>query len=158
MLSSTLALLGFLLVCFVVAATGSIFRPTEWYWQIDKPRWTPPTWVFPVVWTPLYIMIAVAGWLVWRRVGLAPLPFAFYAAQLVFNGAWSGLFFGMKRPDYAFADLIFLWLSIAATGIAFAGIDPVAGGLFIPYLVWVTIAGALNLSVWRRNRRTLALV
>ena len=155
---STLALVGFLAASFLVASSGVVFRPTAWYETIEKPRWTPPNWVFPLVWTVLYVAIAVAGWLVWRKVGLAPVPFGFFAAQLVFNALWSALFFGLKRPDAAFADLVLLWVSIVGTLLAFAGIDWVAAALFVPYLAWVTTAGALNLSVWRRNRERLALV
>ena len=156
--SSILALLGFLAASFVAASSGAVFRPTAWYAAIEKPRWTPPNWVFPVVWSVLYLAIAVAGWLVWRKVGLAPLPFTAFAAQLVLNAAWSALFFGLRRPDAAFADLVLLWLSIVATLVLFAGIDTVAALLFVPYLAWVTTAGALNLSVWRRNRERLALI
>lgn len=156
--SSILALLGFLAASFLAASSGAVFRPTEWYAAIEKPRWTPPNWVFPVVWSVLYLAIAVAGWLVWRKVGLAPLPFGVFAAQLVLNAAWSALFFGLRRPDVAFAELVLLWLTIAATLVLFAGIDGVAALLFVPYLAWVTTAGALNLSVWRRNRERLALI
>ena len=156
--TSTLALLAFLLVAFAAASSGAIFRPGAWYQTIVKPSWTPPNWVFPTVWTVLYVAMAIAGWLVWRRVGLAALPFTLYAAQLVFNAAWSALFFGLKRPDVAFADLILLWLSIAGTLVIFATIDGLAALLFVPYLVWVTVAGALNLSIWRNNRERLALI
>lgn len=156
--SSTLALLAFLLVAFAAASSGAVFRPGAWYQTIRKPHWTPPNWVFPTVWTVLYIAMAVAGWLVWRKVGLAALPFAFYAAQLVFNAAWSALFFGLKRPDVAFADLVLLWLSIAGTLVIFATIDGLAAVLFVPYLAWVSVAGALNLSIWRHNRERLALI
>lgn len=156
--SSLFALVGFLAAVFLTATSGAVFKPTAWYDGIDKPRWTPPHWVFPAVWTVLYVAIAVSGWLVWRRVGLAPVPFGFFAAQLVLNAAWSACFFGLMRPDVAFADLVLLWLAIAGTLVAFAGIDGVAAALFVPYLAWVTVAGALNLSVWRRNRERLALI
>lgn len=156
--SSILALLGFLAASFVAASSGAVFRPTAWYTTIEKPRWTPPNWVFPLVWSVLYLAIAVAGWLVWRKVGLAPLPFGAFAAQLVLNAAWSALFFGLRRPDAAFADLVLLWIAILVTLVLFAGIDGIAALLFVPYLAWVTTAGALNLSVWRRNRERLALI
>lgn len=154
--SATLTLLGFIAASAAAAATGATFRPTAWYDRIEKPGWTPPNWMFPVVWTVLYLFIAVAGWLVWRRVGFAPVPFGLFAAQLVLNAAWSPLFFGLKRPDLAFADLLLLWLAIAATLTAFAPIDSRAAILLAPYLAWVTLAGALNLSIWRRNRHHFA--
>ena len=155
--SSILALFAFLLVALAAASSGAVFRPGDWFQTIVKPRWTPPNRAFPTVWAVLYLAMAVAGWLVWRRVGLAPLPFTFYAAQLVFNAAWSALFFGLRRPDVAFADLVLLWLSIAGTLVTFATIDGFAALLFVPYLAWVTIAGALNLWIWRHNRERLAL-
>ncbi|RYC31603.1 tryptophan-rich sensory protein [Lichenibacterium minor] len=150
-LTSGLALAGFLAVSFAAAASGAIFKPDDWYGTLRKPGWTPKPWVFPVVWTPLYIMIAVAGWLAWRQAGLVALPFAFYAAQMVLNAAWSAAFFGLRRPDLAFADLVLLWLSIFGTILAFAPLSATAAWLLAPYLLWVTIAGALNLSVWRLN-------
>lgn len=154
---SAFALIGFFAACVAVASSGAVFKPDAWYETLAKPSWTPPRWAFPVVWTTLYAMIAAAGWLVWRQVGLAPLPFGLYATQLVLNAAWSALFFGLKRPDIAFAELVLLWLSILGTLLAFAPVDGVAALLFVPYLAWVTAAGALNLSVWRQNRARLGL-
>ncbi|MDX7953727.1 tryptophan-rich sensory protein [Lichenihabitans sp. Uapishka_5] len=157
-LSPSLALVGFLAASVVAASSGVVFRPPPWYRSIAKPRWTPPNWVFPAVWTPLYGLIALSGWLVWRHGGLAPLPFGFFAAQLVFNALWSALFFGLRRPDLAFVDLVLLWLSILATLVSFASIDGVAAVLLVPYLAWVTVAGALNVEVWRRNPTPLRAI
>lgn len=156
--TSALALAGFATACFLAACSGAVFRPTEWYRHIDKPAWTPPDWLFAPAWTVLYTMAAVSGWLAWREAGLVPLPFGLYAAQLVFNAAWSGFFFGLRRPDLAFADLVLLWLSLLGTIAAFSPISPLAALLLVPYLAWVTFAGVLNLSVWRRNRSALGLV
>ena len=100
--------------------------------------------MFPVVWTPLYLLMAVSGWLVWREAGLFVLPFIPYGVQLVLNAAWSAIFFGLRRPDLAFIEVVALWLSIAATIVAFAPISPVAAWLLAPYLLWVTIASVLN--------------
>ncbi|GGD16713.1 TspO/MBR family protein [Aureimonas glaciei] len=150
-LSSALALFAFLVVSFAVASSGAVFKPGEWYRGLDKPSWTPPNWAFPVVWSVLFLMIAVSGWLVWREVGLAPSAFAFYALQLVLNGLWSYLFFGRRRPDIAFFDLVALWLAIVATIFAFAPISALAAWMLVPYAAWVTIAGLLNYSVWRLN-------
>jgi tryptophan-rich sensory protein len=95
----------------------------------------------------------VAAWLVWKeRLGQrALLPLALFGAQLVLNGLWSWLFFGLRRPDLALADIVALWLAIAATTVAFWGVRPVAGALLLPYLAWVTFATALNADIWRRN-------
>ena len=150
-----LALLIFLALSLVVASSGAIFKPGEWYRGLNKPGWTPPNWAFPVVWTLLYIMMSVSGWLVWREVGVTAV-FVPYGLQLLFNGLWSWLFFGQRRPDLAFADLVALWLSIGATILAFAPVSAVAAWLLVPYLAWVTTAGCLNWSVWRRNRGAFA--
>ena len=157
-MNSGLALSGFLGLSFVAASSGALFKPDDWYQTLRKPFWTPKPWVFPVVWTPLYVMIAVSGWLAWRQTGLLTPAFAFYGAQLVFNAAWSAVFFGMRRPDLAFVDLALMWLSILATLLAFATASAAAAWLLAPYLLWVTIAGALNLSVWRLNPDRFAQV
>lgn len=149
--TSGLALLGFLAASFAAASSGAVFKPDAWYQTLRKPGWTPRPWVFPVVWTPLYLMIAVSGWLAWRQSGLFVLPFALYAAQMILNAAWSAFFFGLRRPDLAFVDLVLLWLSILATLIGFAPLSAAAAWLLAPYLLWVTIAGVLNLTVWRMN-------
>ena len=150
-ITTVLGLAGFVAAAGAAASSGAAFKPDEWYLTLRKPGWTPPPWVFPVVWTPLYIMIAVSGWLAWRAGGLATVPFAFYAAQLVFNAAWSGFFFGMRRADLAFVDLVLMWFAILATLVGFAHVSQAAAWLLAPYLAWVSIAGALNLSVWRLN-------
>jgi tryptophan-rich sensory protein len=151
--ASLVALGCFALAAFVVASSGAVFTPDEWYRRINKPAWTPKDWVFPVVWTPLYVLIAVSGWLVWRQVGLggAVLPFAVYALQLVLNAGWSAVFFGLKRPGLALAEVLALWLAIALNIALFWPISPLAALLLVPYLVWVTIASCLNFQVWRMN-------
>ena len=149
----SLGLLPFAAACFCVALSGALFRPGAWYEGLDKPRWRPPNWLFAPAWTMLYACIAVSGWLAWRRVGLAGAPGAFmaYGAQLALNAGWSAVFFGLHRPGWALAELALLWLSIALTAALFAAISPVATALLLPYLAWVTFAGALNASLWRRN-------
>ena len=157
-MSSGLALAGFLAASFAAASSGAVFKPDEWYSTLRKPGWTPKPWVFPVVWTPLYLMIAVSGWLAWRQSGLFTLPFAFYAAQMILNAGWSAVFFGLRRPDLALAELLLLWLSIFATLLGFVPLSAAAAWLLAPYLLWVTIAGALNASVWRLNSDRFAQV
>lgn len=145
-----LLFLTYLAACGGAAATGAFFLPDQWYRDLNKPRWTPPDWVFPVTWTVLYLCMAAAA----ARV--APLPgaafaMALWALQMTVNALWSPVFFGLRRIRTAMVVVSGLWLSVAATMIAFALLDPLAGLLFFPYLVWVTIAAALNLSVMRRN-------
>jgi tryptophan-rich sensory protein len=156
-MDALIALPAFIAVAFAAAITGAIFLPDHWYHRLDKPRWQPPDWAFPPVWTVLYLCIGAAGWLAWRETGVAaaPLAFAAYALQLVFNAAWTPLFFGLHRPDLAFADLVLLWFSIAATIALFAPISASAALLLVPYLGWVTFAGAVNFEIWRRNPQGL---
>jgi len=141
-------------LCFAAAGLGSLFtRPAieGWYASLHKPSWTPPNWVFAPVWTALYLGMAIAVWLVWRRGGFpgAKLPLALFAAQLALNVAWTVVFFGLRTPGAAFAEIVFLWLFILATAIAFWPISRVAAWLMLPYLLWVTYAAGLNYSIWR---------
>ncbi len=105
----------------------------------------------------LYALIAIAGWLVRERASSDTVfvPMAIYAVQLALNAGWSPIFFGLKRLDWALAELVCLWLAIVANILAFHMIEPLAAWLLLPYLAWVTFAGALNLAVWRLNRGSL---
>ena len=152
-MTSILELAGFILACFLAAAMGAFFRPGEWYERLKKPSWRPPNRLFAPVWTVLYVMIAVSGWLVWREVGFAGavLPLAVYALQLLLNAAWTPLFFGLHRPDFALVDIVLVWLAIVATIVLFLPIHLAAALLLIPYLAWVTFATALNFAIWRLN-------
>jgi tryptophan-rich sensory protein len=118
----------------------------DWYPSIAKPSWTPPGWLFGPVWSVLYFMMAMAAWRVWRRDGIreARLSLGVFALHLVFNAAWSGIFFGLREPALAFAEIVALWLLIAATTMLFSARDRVATALMVPYLVWVSFAAALN--------------
>ncbi|MEE4014851.1 TspO/MBR family protein [Roseibium sp. FZY0029] len=135
---------------FVAAASGAVFKPGPWYQTLRKPSWTPPNWAFPTVWTLLYIMIAYAGWSVWTAAGWS-LPLLFWSVQIVLNGMWSWLFFGLRRMDLALADISLLWFAIAAFIVSAWTVSALASLLFVPYLLWVTTAGALNFSVRRLN-------
>ncbi|SFO94694.1 tryptophan-rich sensory protein TspO [Tranquillimonas alkanivorans] len=140
----------FLCACAAAAATGAMFQPGAWYQRLDKPPWTPPNWAFPVVWTTLYLCIAYAA----ARVAVLPdsgYAMALWAVQIAFNTLWTPVFFGLRRMKAAMVVLAALWLAVAATLVAFLQLDLIAGLLFVPYLAWVTTAGALNFSVWRRN-------
>ena len=153
--SDYLVLLGFIAVCMVAAMSGAVFKPGPWYRSLAKPSWNPPDWVFPVVWTALYAMMAVAGWLVWRAAGsfaAAAVPLGFFVLQLVLNAGWSAIFFGLRRMDLALVEVVFLWLAIFACIVTFAPFDTSAAWLMAPYLLWVTIAAYLNYTVLRLNR------
>lgn len=147
--------LVYALLVAVAAASGGIFKPGEWYEALEKPRWTPPNWAFPVVWTILYLMIGAAGWIAWRLTGFGLLT-VLWLAQLVFNAAWSYLFFGIRRMGWALIDSGAMWLLIAAFIVLAWPVSPVASLLFVPYLAWVTIAFALNKRVRDLNREAMA--
>jgi len=149
-LDSGVGLVGWLALCFGAAAVGARFRPGAWYAALRKPAWNPPDWIFAPVWSVLYVLMAAAAWSVWRQAGVAP-QLGLFLLQLALNAAWTWLFFGLRRPGLALAEIAVLWLAIAATVVAFWSVRPLAGWLLIPYLAWVTFAGALNAALWRYN-------
>lgn len=153
---SLIALGMFMLLNFAAASSGAVFRPGEWYETLNKPSWVPPNWAFPVVWTVLFILNAVAGWLVWEAAGFgAGLALGVYVASLAINAFWSALFFGARRMDYAMGDVIVLWLSLIVQIALFAQYSRLAALLGLPYLVWVTTAALLNLRMIQLNPREL---
>lgn len=150
------ALAGFVALCFASAGLGGYWTSLGlggWYDGLRKPSFQPPAWVFGPVWTALYASMAVAAWLVWRRrrVASVRVPLALFGLQLALNLAWSGLFFGLRSPGAAFAEIVVLWAAILATLLAFARVSRPAGLLLAPYLAWVTFASVLNLAIWRLN-------
>ena len=142
--------LTFLAACGAAAATGAMFQPGDWYDGLAKPRWTPPGWLFPLVWTSLYLCMALAAMRVAGIAGSGQ-ALAFWGLQIALNTLWTPVFFGLHRMRAALGVMVGLWLAVAATTVSFAALDAVAGLLFAPYLVWVSIAGALNFTVWRMN-------
>ena len=152
-MSALLPLFVFVAACAAAAAPGLIFRPGSWYRDLAKPSWRPPDRLLGPVWLVLYVSIAVSGWLVWRRAGVdgAALALAVYAVQLVLNGLWSALFFGVRRPGWALVEIVCLWLAILATIAAFHPLDPTAAYLLVPYACWVGFAVFLNYRIWRLN-------
>ena len=146
-----------LIACYGAAAVGGILTSSSvstWYQTLQKPSFNPPSWVFGPVWTVLYGMMAVAVWLAWRGAGSgeARLPLALFAVQLILNVAWSALFFGLRQPGWALLEICLLWVAIGASLVSFVRISPVAGWLMAPYLLWVSFAAILNLSLWLLNR------
>jgi benzodiazapine receptor len=153
-------LVAWLIGSFIAAGIGGAasVQAGAFYAQIARPDWAPPSWVFGPVWTVLYALMGIAAWLVWRVGGFrtARSALTMFIAQLALNALWSWLFFGWQRAGLAFADIVLLWALILATSIAFWKIRPLAGALLIPYLLWVSFAGALNYSIWQLNSAVLS--
>jgi tryptophan-rich sensory protein len=152
-MKSGIALPAWIALCFVPALSGAAFPPGAWYAELNKPGWNPPNAIFGPVWTGLYLLMGVAAWLVWSRDGFrgARLALSVFLLQLVLNGLWTVLFFGLRSPALAFADILLLLVAIGATMILFWRHTPLAGGLLAPYLAWVVFATVLNFQLWRLN-------
>ncbi len=140
-------MLAFILVTLAVGAGASVFTepsiPT-WYAGLNHPAITPPNWIFPWVWTTLFIVMAVAAWRVWRVVGLRSIEMAVYALQLALNFGWSLIFFSLHQIAAAFAEIAVLDAAILTTTLLFFRRDRLAGLLFLPYLGWTLFASLLT--------------
>lgn len=144
------------LIAEAAGIIGSAFTAASvksWYPTITKPSWNPPSWVFGPVWTTLYALMGIAAALVWSRRDApgAKVALWVYGVHLVFNALWSILFFGLKNPGLAFAEIIVLLALIIATTVLFWRIIPWAGALMLPYIAWVSFASYLNYAIWRLN-------
>jgi benzodiazapine receptor len=141
---------------FITALLGSLasLEAGSFYIELQRPSWAPPGWLFGPVWTALYCMIALAGWLHWRRHGLIGqrLVTGLFAVQLVLNALWSWLFFAWRRGDWAFVDILILLTSIAVIiALYFRAGNRVSAALLLPYLGWVSFASILNAWLWHAN-------
>lgn len=138
----------------LAAFSGSMFLPGQWYVDLAKPAWTPPSGVFGPVWTALYVTMILAVYLVWTKGDPArrSLAYAFYAVQIVLNGLWSFLFFGLHRTDLAMVDLAALLLATAGTVVACGKAHRPAGLVLAPLLAWVGFATVLQAAIWSLNR------
>ncbi|ALU60741.1 MULTISPECIES: tryptophan-rich sensory protein TspO [Pseudomonas] len=141
----------FLLACCAAGATGIIFKPGAWYESLEKPSFTPPDWAFPVAWTTIYLLLAWAGY----RLTLIPgseSVLALWAAQIALNTLWTPVFFGANRLFAAMVVLVLLWIVVAAMIVMALQLDIITGLILFPYLVWLSVAAALNFSILRHNR------
>ncbi|WP_454048502.1 TspO/MBR family protein [Cellulomonas sp. Marseille-Q8402] len=141
-----------LLVNAAVAFGGSLASTSGvdgWYADAEKPAWTPPNWVFGPVWTVLYVVMAVAAWLIWRRHGAraARTALVLYGVQLALNAAWTPVFFGAEQLGAGLAIILALEVALVATIVAFHRLTPWVAWLLGPYLVWVLYATTLNAGV-----------
>jgi tryptophan-rich sensory protein len=151
---SGLVLAGWLVLCFGAASSAAFITPGNWYAGLIKPAWNPPAWIFGPVWSALYVMMAVAAWLVWRAGGWRKQRAALglFLAQWLLNALWTPLFFGLHQPGLALAEIVLLWLTLLATVLEFWQVSRAASLLLWPYLAWVSFATFLNFTLWRLNR------
>jgi benzodiazapine receptor len=156
--SAVLKLVSSLAVVLVAGAVGSLATaktiPT-WYKGLAKPSFNPPEWLFGPAWTLLYLLMAVAAWLVWKQGIGAPgvkLALVAFLVQLALNSLWSIFFFGLRSPPAGLVDIVVLWLAIIATIVLFFRVSVPAGILLLPYIAWVSFAAVLNAAILRLNR------
>jgi tryptophan-rich sensory protein len=148
-----LKLVGSLILCQLAGFIGSLFTtpaiPT-WYKTLNKPSFTPPNWIFSPVWISLFILMGISLFMVWRRQGHPQVKTAsiFFFVQLILNILWSVGFFGLRSPLLGFIEIILLWIAILLTIQNFLKVSKMAGLILLPYLLWVSFAALLNLSLW----------
>ena len=137
----------------VIGGLATASSVTTWYAGLNKPAFNPPNAVFGPVWTTLYLLMALAAWRIWRaaRTSERRPALILYAVQLVLNLAWSLIFFGLRQPALALADIGLLLGAVVATAIAFWRIDRPAGLMMLPYAGWAAFAALLNFEIWRLN-------
>ena len=154
-----LGLAGWLLLTFAVAATGALASASagSFYRELIRPDWAPPGWLFGPVWSMLYLLMAIAAWLVWRVHGWrnARAALTLFVVQLAVNALWTWLFFVWRQGGLAFAEILLLWCLIVATSVAFKRLNALAAALLLPYLAWVSFASALTFAMWRLNPSVL---
>lgn len=146
-----------LAVCQIAGLVGSLFTTPAiagWYTALEKPDFTPPNWVFSPVWIGLFILMAVAAFLVWDKdfsTKGVKTALAFFGIQLLLNVLWFILFFGCRSPFLALVEIVTLWLAIAVTILTFYRLSKPAAFMLVPYLLWVSFATALNFAIFRLN-------
>jgi translocator protein len=150
------ALIVAAIVAVVVAIAGGLLTEmSPWYYRLRQPRWKPPDWAFGPVWTVIFSLTVIATALAWEAAQTAQACAGIVVAlglNSVFNIGWSLFFFKLRRPDWAFVEVIFLWLSVAALILMLGSQSALAGLLIVPYLLWVSTASYLNWRVIQLNR------
>lgn len=149
-----------IIICELAGIGGAFFTSpavsSDWYKNLAKPGWQPPSWLFSPVWITIYALMGVALFLVWKEFSEdkkkeKKLAIIIFFIQLILNIFWSIIFFGMRSPGGAFFEIIFLWLAILITMIYFSKISRLAAWLFIPYILWVSFAAFLNFTIYSLN-------
>jgi tryptophan-rich sensory protein len=157
--NKTVALIAAILICEIAGVIGSLFTYpsiSSWYntSELNKPSFTPPSWLFAPVWVILYLLMGISAYLIWEKRAKKKevrSAVSVFGLQLALNVLWSILFFGLRCPLCGFVEIIILWLAIAATIIKFNKLSRAAALLLIPYILWVTFAAVLNFYIWRLN-------
>ncbi len=142
-------------VALVVTGAGGLLTEIgPWYRQLRKPSWQPPDWLFGPAWTLILALAAWSAadaWVSAPSAGQRTLVVVLYSFNALFHLLWSPLFFKFKRPDWALIEVPLLWLSVLAPMVVVAPFAPLASWLLLPYLLWVTFAAYLNLTIVRLN-------
>ena len=147
------SLVLWIILCEGTGWFASQWKPGAWHTALVKPPWNPPSSVFFPVWTLLYAFMGVAAWLVWLRADAHGRHFALgaFLVQLVLNGAWPWIFFGLHAIGTALFEIALLWLAILTTILTFRRISRASAWLLAPYLAWVSFATALTFALFRLN-------
>lgn len=145
-----------ILIANAAGFIGAIFTSNSvdtWYRTVEKPLLSPPNWVFGPVWTTLFVLMGIAAYIVWKKSSgkKRRIALGVYGLQLVLNTLWSIIFFGLQSPQWAFVEIVALWLSIVSTIFLFARISKAAAWLLVPYILWVSFASYLNYMIWMLN-------
>jgi translocator protein len=156
-MKNVLRLISSILLCELAGMVGGIFTAQSvriWYPDLQKPSFSPPNWVFAPVWITLYAMMGTSLYLVWKKRPENPganTAIVLFMVQLLLNVAWSFLFFGLRSPLLGSVEIILLWIAIAATIVRFTRVSALSGVLLVPYLLWVSFAAVLTISIWQLN-------
>jgi len=158
-IGQVIGLAGWLLLSLGAAAVGAVasVRANIFYQELSRPEWAPPAWIFGPVWSILYLLMAIAAWIVWRHRGFRESGMALwlFIAQLTANALWSWLFFSWHNGAWSFYEILILWVLLLCTVASFWRLRSLAGALLLPYLAWVTFASALCFAIWRLNPAAL---
>lgn len=154
-MSNTFKLIISLISPQIAGGLGAFFTISSvqsWYLTINKPFFNPPSWVFGPTWTLLYVLMGISCFLIWKTAHPQRNKFlSLFAIQLVLNAFWSPAFFGMQSPTLGLLVIIPLWTMILICILEFKKSSPLASKLMVPYLIWVSFASVLNISIWWLN-------
>jgi tryptophan-rich sensory protein len=169
-----------IIICELAGVIGSVFTMPaigDWYKGLNKPSFSPPNWIFGPAWSILFLLMGISLYLVWEKEWVVKNKIgklknkawnsvsqdffdgkwqkiniiAIFFVQLFLNICWSAIFFGRHSPSYAFFELLMLWFAILFTIVNFYRVSKLAAYLLLPYILWVSFAGVLNLFLWILN-------